>query len=130
MFNNPMTSHLYPNAFMLHNGIHLVERGQDYAVTELEITENSYNPYGIVHGGAYYTMADCAAGHAARSDGRRYVTQGSNLHFLRSADSGTLRATARVYHRGRKTCLLKLEIRDETDELLVTGDFTFFCLDN
>ena len=49
------------DVFSAVNGIevHAVER--DRAVIRLTITEKSKNLLGIVHGGALYTMADCAA---------------------------------------------------------------------
>ena len=72
------------NAFMFHNYIEMESAERDKAVFKLVIRPESKNPYGIVHGGAIYTMADNAAGAVAHSDGRYYVTQTSSLHFLRN----------------------------------------------
>ena len=69
------------NAFMLHNYIELERVEKDRAVFKLDIRPESYNPYGLIHGGAIYTLADNATGAAAHSDGRYYVTQTSALHF-------------------------------------------------
>ena len=71
------------NAFMLHNYIELERVEKDRAVFKLDIRPESCNPYGLIHGGAIYTLADNATGAAAHSDGRYYVTQTSALHFLR-----------------------------------------------
>ena len=87
------------------------------------------NPYGMVHGGAIYTLADNAAGTAAHSDGRYYVTQTSALHFLRNQARGTVRAAAYVRHRGKSTVLTAVDITGEGGKLLATGEFTFFCVD-
>ena len=117
------------NAFMLHNHIELESVERDRAVFELDIRPESCNPYGMVHGGAIYTLADNATGTAAHSDGRYYVTQTSALHFLRNQSRGTVRATAWVRHRGKSTVLTSVDITSEDGKLLATGEFTFFCVD-
>ena len=117
------------NAFMQHNYIELESVERDRAVFRLDIRPESRNPYGQLHGGAIYTMADNAAGSAAHTDGRYYVTQTSALHFLRNQASGTVRATAWVRHRGRSTVLTAVDITGEGGKLLATGEFTFFCVD-
>ena len=65
---------------------------------------------------------------AAHTDGRKYVTQGSSMHFLKNRTDGTIYATGQVIHRGKTTCLVRLEITDEAGVLLASGEFTFFCL--
>ena len=117
------------NAFMLHNYIELESVEKDRAVFKLDIRPESCNPYGMVHGGAIYTLADNATGTAAHSDGRYYVTQTSALHFLRNQSRGTVRATAWVRHRGKSTVLTAVDITGEDGRLLATGEFTFFCVD-
>ena len=117
------------NKFMEHNHIELESVEPDRAVFRLEIRPESRNPYGMVHGGAIYTMADNAAGTAAHTDGRYYVTQTSALHFLRNQSTGVVRATAWVRHRGKSTVLTAVDITGEDGKLLATGEFTFFCVD-
>ena len=76
------------NAFMLHNYIELERVEKDRAVFKLDIRPESYNPYGLIHGGAIYTLADNATGAAAHSDGRYYVTQTSALHSCATRPQG------------------------------------------
>ena len=102
---------------------------KDRAVYRLDIRSESKNPYGMVHGGALYTMADDAAGSAVHTDGRHYVTQHGDLHFLKNQDSGTIRAEGRVRRRGKATCLAQVDITNEAGELLATGQFSYFCID-
>ena len=80
------------NGFMHHNYIELESVEKDRAVFRLDIRPESCNPYGMVHGGAIYTLADNAAGTAAHSDGRYYVTQTSAMHFLHNQSRGIVRA--------------------------------------
>ena len=94
----------------------------------MEIGPNSLNPTGQLHGGAIYTLADCAGGALCRTDGRRYVTLDGTVHFIRSTNHGTITATASMVHRGRTTALVDIQITDQDGTLLARGDFTFFCL--
>ena len=117
------------NAFTLHNFIEAESVERDRAVFRLDVRPESKNPYGMVHGGAIYTLADNATGTAAHTDGRYYVTQTSALHFLRNQSEGTVRATATVRHRGRSTVLTAVDITGDDGRLIATGEFTFFCVD-
>ncbi|WP_297294204.1 PaaI family thioesterase [uncultured Oscillibacter sp.] len=123
------TLKLRANAFTDHNFIRLESAEADCAVYRLDIRPESRNPFGMVHGGALYTLADDAAGGAAHSDGRHYVTQHGDLHFLDNRAHGTIRAAGRVRHRGRSTVLVDVEITDESGSLLATGAFSYFCVD-
>jgi acyl-CoA thioesterase len=116
------------NAFTAHNFMELETVEQDRAVYRLEIRKESTNPYGMVHGGALYTLADDAAGAAAHTDGRRYVTQHGDLYFLSNQPAGVIRAEGRVRRRGKTTCLAQVEITNEAGTLLATGQFSFFCI--
>ena len=118
---------LMPNAFALFNGIHCSSSRPDYGEAVLTVGPDSLHPYGLLHGGAYYTMADCAGGTACRTDGRSYVTLHGGLNFIHSVRSGTVTARAVIRHRGRSTCQADVEITAEDGTLLATGDFTFFC---
>ena len=119
---------LRKNAFSQYNGYELESVELDRAVYRLEVRPESLNPYGMVHGGALYTMADDAAGSAAHSDGRYYVTQSGELHFLRNQPKGVLRAVGVVRHRGRSTVLVQVDITNEDGTLLATGEFSLFCV--
>lgn len=120
---------LLPNAFAIYNDIQVTAPSRNHGEAVLTLGPNSLNPYGMLHGGAYYTMADCAGGIACRTDGRNYVTLHGGIDFIRSVSSGTVTARAVIRHRGRSTCQAAVEITDQAGTLLATGDFTFFCLD-
>ena len=117
------------NGFMIHNHIELESVEKDRAVFRLDIRPESCNPYGMVHGGAIYTLADNATGSAAHTDGRHYVTQNGSLHFLKNQGEGIIRAEARVRHRGRSTVLVDVDVVGTDGLLLASGEFSFFCID-
>ena len=94
------------NGFIRHNGIRIVSVDEERSVLEAEITDNSRNVWGSVHGGFLYTMADTAAGAFVRIRyGRRarrlradeYVFSGLRL-------SGPPSRYAPPYRQGRAQC--------------------------
>lgn len=116
------------NGFALECGVEMTEVEDERAVMEMTITEKHLNPLGRIHGGVYFTLADCACGIACCTDGRVYVTQSSGFNFLRSGTQGdVLRAEARVRKRGRSTAYVEVELTIE-GQLMATGSFQFFCL--
>ena len=120
---------LRENAFTRHNFFELETVERDRAVYRLDIRPESKNPYGMVHGGALYTMADSATGLAVHTDGRAHVTQSGSLHFLGNRGVGTtVRAPGVVRHRGRTTTLATVDITDEEGTLLATGEYSYFCI--
>lgn len=117
------------NPFVRHNHIEVKEIERDRALLSLTVRPESRNVHGQIHGGAIYTMADNAAGCATSTDGRTYVTQASDMHFLRNQTEGTITAEAVVRHRGRTTVLVEVTVTGEEGKLLAAGTFTFFCVD-
>lgn len=115
------------NSFMLHNGIRLTEMGQDYAKVEACLSRENRNLYGAVHGGMFLTMADCAAGGAARTNGMRYVTVSSSFEFYRNTEDDYLIAEGSIKNRGKTICVAEVEIHDGSGKLLCGGTFTLFC---
>lgn len=114
------------NSFMSHNGIVLTQMEADKAVVELEVTDQSRNLFGGVHGGVFLTMADCAAGGSARSGGGRFVTVSSSFEFFRNTQSQRVIATGQVRHRGRTICVSQVDVTDGEGQLLASGTFTMF----
>ena len=117
------------NPFVQLLGIVIEEVGPDRSRLRLTIRPDSLNPHGLVHGGALFTLADNAAGCAASTDGRAYVTQGGDIHFLRVQSSGAVTAEARVVHRGRSTVLAEVSLTGDDGGLMATASFTYFCVD-
>ena len=110
------------NPFMQYNHIEIVSVTSDSAVMSLDIRRDTTNIYGYVHGGAFFTMADCCAGLTARSDGRQYVTQNASVNFIHNVKAGHLTA------RRRHICVVAVEITDETDTLLFSSTFSMYCI--
>lgn len=114
------------NEFMKHNHIRVTKIEDNFAATELTAASCSLNPYGIIHGGALFSMMDIAAGVAARTDGRDYVTLDSSLQFCKAASEGTLYAEGKVTHRGGTICTVETQVTDAAGALLSKGLFTMY----
>ena len=120
---------LRENAFTRHNFFELETVERDRAVYRLVFRDERKNKNKKEQKKTMYTLADDADGAAAHTDGRHYVTQNGSLHFLKNQPGGTIRAEGRVRRRGKATCLAVVDITNEAGELLATGDFSYFCID-
>ncbi|MCD7929274.1 MAG: PaaI family thioesterase [Clostridiales bacterium] len=116
------------NQFIQLCGIHLLEDQEGRYYAQAQATPQVHNPYGIVHGGLLYTMADMVAGATARQHGRHPVTLDSNMHFLRNVTSGVLTARAEVVRAGGSVAVLRARVYggEGVALLLAEGTFTFF----
>ena len=87
------------------------------------------NPFGIVHGGVYYTLMDQMAGMAACSTGRGAVTLDCNVSYLQSARMGdTVRCRVEPVRVGRSIGVYEAKCYGERGELQCTGTFHMFFL--
>lgn len=117
------------NPYLRMNHIVVEHIRRDYVQLSVELCPELRNPYGMAHGGLLFTMSDCCAGINARTDGRRYVTQASDFHFLKNVPAGKLIAESYLIHRGGATCVLRVTVHLEDGTVLADGTFTMFCID-
>ncbi len=107
-----------------HTGIELTEATPDVARGRLEIADIHHQPYGVVHGGVYCTLAETIASTGAAvwamSQGMAGAVGLSNTtDFLRATTDGVLLAEAKPIHRGRSGQLWEVTIHREGDGKLV-----------
>ena len=118
-----------PHQFSYENGILLTEVEPGYARGELNVGPNSINPHGNVHGGALATLADTVGGSCACATGRRCVTAGSSMEFLRPASGNRITCIATPKKEGRTLSVIQVELYNDQGKLVVTGTFTFFMME-
>ena len=104
----------------------LTEVREGYAEAVMEITENSCNAVGTVQGGAIFTLADMAFAGAANSYGDKCVAMSAAASFIRPGTGKRLRATARAISKGRRSCVIETEVRNEEEKLVAKFQFTGF----
>ena len=106
-------------------GLQLSSVGPDEVRASLVVTPELLQPYGLLHGGVLCSIVETlgSVGGAAWFGERGQVVGTSNhTNLLRSArDGAQLQAVATPVHRGRTSQLWNVEVRDEQDKLVATG---------
>ena len=111
----------------------LTEVGEGTAVFEGETGTQLLNPMGIVHGGWTMTLIDSATGCAAHTllpAGVGYTTVETKVNFSRAirADTGRVRAEARVVSKGRQIISAEAVVKDRDGRVLAHGTSTLLVL--
>lgn len=94
----------------------------------VEVTPQTTNPYGMIHGGVLFMLADSVAGLTGISLGKKVVTHSSNIFFIKSTRSGYVHAQPRIIHNGRSTILLEVDMTDDDGTLICKATFTMFVI--
>jgi uncharacterized protein (TIGR00369 family) len=103
-------------------GFDLVAAEKGTATFEVVPELKHYNPIGVVHGGLAMTVLDSALGCAVMTTlakGEAYTTLEIKVNLTRALtkDTGLVRATARLIHRGRTTATAEADLRDDKGNL-------------
>jgi uncharacterized protein (TIGR00369 family) len=103
-------------------GFNLLAADKGTATFEVVPQFRHYNPIGVVHGGLAMTVLDSALGCCVQTTlakGEAYTTLEIKVNLTRAItkDTGRMRATARLIHRGRTTATAEADLRDEKGNL-------------
>jgi uncharacterized protein (TIGR00369 family) len=114
-------------------GFRLVEATRGHAVFECEPAEFHYNPIGVVHAGLTVTLLDSAMGCAFVSTseaGTRWTTLELKANFTRALtmDTGVVRCTGTVVHRGRTVSTTEARVEDSQGRLCAHATSTILVL--
>ena len=127
---SPFTRSLGFDAFY---GLELLEVGPETARAQLAVRDEHRQPFGLVHGGVYASIAEALASYstAAVVLARGSSASGmSNLtSFLRPVTEGTIHAVATCKHAGRTTWVWEVEMRDDRHRLCATSRVTLAVRD-
>ena len=117
------------NVFASENGILVTEMQDGTATVEMTVTSHAMNPWGSVHGGALYTMADVAAGAATNTVMQAPTTVNSSFSYLRPGlNAAKLTAKGEVIKCGRRVAVARADVYDQDGQLLCTGTFTYMLI--
>src|SRR6187402_3147390 len=116
-------------------GMRLVEVVRGRVVWEVEPGEYLYNPIGTVHAGFATTLLDSAMGTAFVSTaeaGTRWTTLELKANFTRAitAETGVVRCTGTIVHRGRTVVTTEAKAEDAEGRLLAHATSTILVLDS
>ena len=100
--------------FAAENGLTLDELDENHAVTSLTVGDRHKNAYGGVMGGAIFTLADYAFAALTNDRERITVAQQVSISYLSTVKGSRLVATARFKKDGRSSCVVNVDVVDDT----------------
>jgi uncharacterized protein (TIGR00369 family) len=114
-------------------GFRLVEAERGRAVFECAPAEYHYNPIGVVHAGLALTLMDSAMGLAfvtTLDEPVGWTTLEVKANFTRAltVDSGPVRCTGSIIHRGRRVATTEARVEDGDGRLCAHGTSTILVL--
>lgn len=109
-------------------GLELVELSGDHASGRFTVTDKVRQHMGIVHGGAYASLAESLASHATHlvvsRDGSAALGLSNVTNFLRPVSDGEVHAEAVCCHRGRTTWIWDVRVMDDQGRLCAVSRVT------
>jgi len=110
-------SETLPSGFAEEIGIEWINLDPDDARARIAVESRHLQPFGIVHGGVFASLAEsltsAATYGAVREDGMVAMGQANDTAFLRPISAGYVNASATPRHRGRTTWVWDVEITDD-----------------
>ncbi len=112
-------------------GIEVTEMDEGYAKLVMPFDEKLTQPYGLVHGGALFSLADSAAAVAIGSvvDDKRFVTIEMKINFLLPVKEGIMEAEARIIRKGKRIIPVEIDISNR-ERLIAKATTTYIILEN
>ncbi|MCE2746509.1 MAG: hotdog fold thioesterase [Burkholderiales bacterium] len=102
-------------------GIEITEVGPDYIRGTMPADARTFQPFGLVHGGANVVLAETLGSVAANLlvDNSKFycVGQEVNANHLRGVRSGKVTGTARLWHAGKSSQVWSIELHDDSGKL-------------
>lgn len=114
-----------PKTLMKSLGIEITYIGKDRCEGTMPVDERTWQPFGLLHGGASVALAESLASIASQMhiDHEKEIAVGHSIsaHHLRTMKTGTVFGTAKAVHIGKRTHLWDIEMKDEEGRLISTS---------
>ena len=116
-----ISERLEKEPFARKMGIHLVALAPGRATVEMQPRRDLINMFGMIHGGAIFSLIDEAFQVAGNSHGTVAVALNMNVSYLATPEIGSrLTAEAREFHRTRRTAHYEIKVTDDREKLIAT----------
>ncbi len=115
-------------SFIKYNNIEIIKEDKQETIGKCVITDNSLNPFGIVHGGLIFSLGDTVMGVHANILGGKSLTLNASINYLKPSTGSFLIAKSTVIKKGHKTCILNTNIYDSNDVLIAIMNSTYFYI--
>ncbi|MBR7180748.1 MAG: PaaI family thioesterase [Kiritimatiellae bacterium] len=114
--------------FATENGISVEALDEKCAVAVMTVLPRHKNAVGGVMGGAIFTLADFAFAMLTNDRNRTTVAQQVSINYLAPAKEGRLTATASYIKDGRSSCVVNVDIEDDSGRKIARFTGTGFKL--
>lgn len=119
--------------FYRHLGINLTNLGWGHSRIQIKVGRALTQDAGVAHGGVAAALVDSAVGLALCTmlASRELITTVElKVNFIAPAKPGTLTATGKILHKGKRIAVGEAEVRNEKRMLVAKGLATYLILGN
>lgn len=112
-------------------GIKLIDIKKGWAKLSLPFSEKLIQPYGAVHGGAIFSLADSALSMALiglTKKEERFTTLEMKINYVSPFNGGEITAEAKIIDEVREAVVGDVTIIDEKGRLIAKSIGTYFIL--
>lgn len=122
------------NTLMEHLDIRITELGEDYLKAQMPVDKRTWQPLGMLHGGASAALIESVAsvGSSLMIDLEKAFPVGVeiNANHITAVRTGTVEAEAKLVHGGKKTHVWQVDIKSvESNRLVCTGRLTVMIVE-
>ena len=116
-----INQHMATGTIAEHLGILMTEVGDDFITGTMPAHARTFQPYGVVHGGANVVLAETlgsvAGAHVIDMTKFKCLGQEVSATHLRPVTSGLVVGTARPIHLGRRSHVWEIRLENEEGKL-------------
>jgi 1,4-dihydroxy-2-naphthoyl-CoA hydrolase len=108
-------------------GVEWLDAGEEEARARVSVAQHHKQPYGLVHGGVYATLAESVASYATSllaGEEMAAIGMSNDTTFVRPISEGHINAVARRRHGGRTTWIWDVEMTDDEGRLCALSRMT------
>ena len=114
-------------------GIKITEIGDDYLTGTMPADARTFQPIGLIHGGANVLLAETLGSMAANCCvdlAKQYcVGQEINANHIRGVRSGDVTGTAKIVHKGRTSQVWEIRIVNQENKLTCISRLTMAVIE-
>jgi|TARA_B110000902_G_scaffold187211_1_gene211846 1,4-dihydroxy-2-naphthoyl-CoA hydrolase len=127
-----MNGEMNSGTIVEHLGIKITEVGDDFLTGTMPADARTFQPYGVVHGGANVVLAETlgsiAGAHVIDFKTTKCLGQEVSASHLRPVSSGLVTGTARPIHLGRRSHIWEIRLEDDRGKLTCLSKLTLAIL--
>lgn len=117
------------NAYLRELHIEILEIERGYVKGKLQVTDKVLNPYGSVHGGCLFSLADITAGLAACTYGTYASTINGDMEYILPAiHTDYILCEAREIRQGVHVSQYEALLYDDKNQLVDRATFAFYMM--